>query len=250
MLYYILFFFYRLGGTMFIKEYEIKVVLPSEIFNKYKMDAIAYLDIEATGFDMEYDRIVLISLGYYLNEDEFKIIQYFAESPYEEESLLKELKKAMGSFQRWCSYNGTAFDEPFIVKKMNKFNLNFRMPSEHIDLFRMIRPFYRQLGMKGCSLKSVEQFIGIERQDEINGARSVEIYNEYLVEQDEKLKEILMLHNYEDVLNLPKIFKVINTIENGLDFKRKEKLAKKQMSLLKRNRNTNEPLKVAGSELS
>ena len=235
---------------MFIKEYEIKVVLPGEIFSKYEMSTIAYLDIEATGFDMEYDRIVLISLGYYLNEDEFKIIQYFAENPYEEESLLKELKKAMGNFQRWCSYNGTAFDEPFIIKKMNRFNLGFRMPSEHIDLFRIIRPFHKQLGIKGCSLKSVEQFIGIERQDEINGARSVEIYNEYLVEHDEKLKEILMLHNYEDVLNLPKIFKVINAIENNLDFKRKEKFAKKQMALLKSNRNTNEALKVVGSELS
>lgn len=234
---------------MFIKEYEIKVVLPGEIFSKYEMNTIAYLDIEATGFDMEYDRIVLISLGYYLNEDEFKIVQYFAENPSEEESLLKELKKAMGNFQRWCSYNGTAFDEPFIVKKMNRFNLGFRMPSEHIDLFKIIRPFYKQLGMKGCSLKSVEQFIGIDRQDEINGARSVEIYNEYLVEHDEKLKEILMLHNYEDVLNLPKIFKVINAIENNLDFKRKEKFAKKQMALLKRNRNANEALKVVGSEL-
>ena len=59
---------------MFIKEYEIKVVLPSEIFSKYKMDTIAYLDIEATGFDLEYDKIVLISLGYYLNEDKFKIV--------------------------------------------------------------------------------------------------------------------------------------------------------------------------------
>ena len=235
---------------MFIKEYEIKVILPSEIFTKYKMDTIAYLDIEATGFDTEYDKIVLISLGYYLNKDEFKIIQYFAETPCDEESLLKELKKSMGSFDRWCSYNGTAFDEPFIVKKMNRFNLGFRMPSEHIDLFKIIRPFYKKLGMKGCSLKSVEQFIGIERQDEINGARSVELYNEYLVEHDEKLKEILMLHNYEDVVNLPKIFKVINTIQNELDFKRKEKFAKKQMALLKNNMNANEQLKVLNSQLS
>ena len=103
--------------------------------------------------------------------------------------------------------------------------------------------------MKGCSLKSAEQFIGIERQDEINGARSVELYNEYLVKHDEKLKEILMLHNYEDVVNLPKIFKIINTIDKNLDFKRKEKLAKKQMSLLNRTRNTNEPLKVVSSQL-
>ncbi|MGH4139858.1 ribonuclease H-like domain-containing protein [Clostridium sp.] len=229
---------------MFIKEYEIEVVLPKEIFRKYKMDTIAYLDIEATGFDMERDKIVLISLGYYLKEGQFKVVQYFAESLSEEECILKELKKSMKNFKKWCSYNGTAFDEPFVIRKMNRYNLGFRLPSEHIDLFKIIRPFHKKMGMKNCSLKCVEKFTGIKRRDEINGAKSVEIYNEYLVKHDEKLKEILMLHNYEDVLNLPKIFKVINTIENDLDLKRKEKIAKKQMSLLNNNIHTNQPLKT------
>ncbi|MCB2292389.1 ribonuclease H-like domain-containing protein [Clostridium algoriphilum] len=233
---------------MFIKEYQIKVVLPSEIYNKYKMDTIAYLDIEATGFDMEYDKIVLISLGYYIKEGLFKIVQFFAETPSDEESLLKELKKSMGKFKRWCSFNGTAFDEPFIIRKMYRYDLGFRLPREHIDLFRMIRPFHKKMGIKNCSLKSVEQFTGVKRKDEINGARCVELYNEYLVKHDEKLKEILMLHNYEDVVNLPKIFKVINTIEIDLDLKRKEKLAKKQMSHLKNNRNSNESLKIVNSQ--
>jgi hypothetical protein len=58
-----------------------------------------------------------------------------------------------------------------------------------------------------------------------------------------------MLHNYEDVVNLPKIFKVINTIENDLDVKRKEKLAKKQMLLSKNNKNVNESLKIVNSQL-
>lgn len=233
---------------MFIKEYEIKVILPKEVFRRFKMGTIAYLDIEATGFDLENDKIVLISLGYYLNEEEFKVIQYFAETPNEEENILKELKKAMSNFKRWCSFNGTSFDEPFVIRKMYKYNLHFRLPGEHIDLFKIIRPFYKRMGMKGCSLKNVEQFTGIHRQDEISGARSVELYNEYLVNHDEKLKEILMLHNYEDVVNLPKIFNVINTIENDLDIKRKEKLDKKQMSLLKSNTNT--ALKVVNAQLS
>lgn len=233
---------------MFIKEYEIKVILPKEVFRRFKMGTIAYLDIEATGFDLENDKIVLISLGYYLNEEEFKVIQYFAETPNEEENILKELKKAMSKFKRWCSFNGTSFDEPFVIRKMYKYNLHFRLPGEHIDLFKIIRPFYKRMGMKGCSLKNVEQFTGINRQDEISGARSVELYNEYLVNHDEKLKEILMLHNYEDVVNLPKIFNVINTIENDLDIKRKEKLDKKQMSLLKSNTNT--ALKVVNAQLS
>ncbi|MBU3189481.1 ribonuclease H-like domain-containing protein [Clostridium bowmanii] len=229
---------------MFIKEYENEVILPREIFKKYKMDTIAYLDIEATGFDMERDKIVLISLGYYLKEDQFKVVQYFAESPSEEECILKELKKSMKNFKKWCSYNGTAFDEPFVIRKMNRYNLGFRLPSEHVDLFRIIRPFHKKMGMKNCSLKCVEKFTGIKRRDEISGAKSVEIYNEYLVKHDDKLKQILMLHNYEDVLNLPKIFKVINIIENDLDLKRKEKIAKKQMSLLNNNVHTNQPLKI------
>lgn len=235
---------------MFIKEYEIEVVLPSEIFRKFKMDTIAYVDVEATGFDLENDKIVLISLGYYLKGNQFKVIQYFGETPLEEESLLKEFKKAMGKFKAWCSFNGTSFDEPFIIKKMNKFNLDFRMPNHHIDLFRIIRPFHKKMGMKGCSLKSVEQFTGIKRKDEISGAKSVELYNEYLVKHDDKIKEILMLHNYEDVVNLPKIFKVINTIENDLDVKRQEKLDKKQMLLSKNNKSANVPLIVVSSKLS
>ncbi|MBU3110315.1 ribonuclease H-like domain-containing protein [Clostridium lacusfryxellense] len=234
---------------MFIKEYEIKVVLPSEIFVKFKMDTIIYLDIEATGFDLEYDKIVLISLGYYINKDQFKIVQFFAESPDEEESLLKELKKAMGRFKRWCSYNGTAFDEPFIIRKMYRYDLGFRMPREHLDLYKFIRPFHKKMGIMSCSLKSVEQFIGIKRKDEINGAIWVELYQEYLINHDEKSKEILMLHNYEDVVNLPKIFKVINTIQDDLDLKRKEKLAKKQKTLMKNNINTNEPLKRVTTQL-
>jgi uncharacterized protein YprB with RNaseH-like and TPR domain len=235
---------------MFIKEYKIEVILPSEIFRKYKMDTIAYLDVEATGFDFEHDRIVLISLGYYVKQDEFKVIQYFAEMPNEEESLLREFKKAMGNFKSWCSFNGSAFDEPFIIKKMNRWNIDFRLPSNHIDLFRIIRPFYKKMGMKGCSLKIVEKYAGIKRVDEISGARSVELYKEYLIKHDEKLKEILMLHNYEDVVNLPKIFKIINTIETDLDVKRKEKQAKKQSSFLKNEGNVKESLKIVNGQLS
>ncbi|MBU3147023.1 hypothetical protein KPL50_26575, partial [Clostridium sp. CF012] len=59
----------------------------------------------------------------------------------------------------------------------------------------------------------------------------------------------LMLHNYEDVVNLPEIFKVVNVIDNDLDLLRKEKLAKKQMSLMKNNINTKQPLKTVSSRL-
>ena len=234
---------------MFIKEYKIEVILPSEIFRKYKMDTIAFLDVEATGFDFEHDRIVLISLGYYVKQDEFKVIQYFAEMPNEEESLLREFKKAMGSFKSWCSFNGSAFDEPFLIKKTNRWNIDFKLPGHHIDLFRIIRPFYKKMGMKGCSLKIVEKFAGIKRQDEISGARSVELYKEYLVKHDERLKEILMLHNYEDVVNLPKIFKIINTIENDLDVKRKEKQSKKHNPILNSNVDEKDVLKIANVQL-
>ena len=42
-----------------------------------------------------------------------------------------------------------------------------------------------------------------------------------------------MLHNYEDVLNLPKIFKVVFKIDTGSDFAREDGITEKQLSYLK-----------------
>lgn len=219
---------------MFLKEKNSKIDVDINVLNKYKMDRIAYFDIETTGFDKEEDVIMLISLGCFLNKKSFYIKQYYAENIEEEKNVLAAFKEDLKKYNSWCSYNGKAFDEPFITNRMLKNNINdFIPPSEHVDLYRLIRPYYKQLGMERCNLKSVEKYIGINRLDKIDGGISVELYNKYLKTNDEKLKDIIMLHNYEDVLNLPSIFRVVFDIENSSEVVRDNSITEKQLRYLR-----------------
>jgi uncharacterized protein YprB with RNaseH-like and TPR domain len=225
---------------MYTKEYSEIIEIDKQIIDRYDMHNIAYFDIETTGFDKDKDYIILISLGYFNDEDRFIIKQYYAETLEDEAAVLHSFGNDLNRFKRWSSYNGMAFDEPFINRRMDKNNLVFSAPGEHIDLYRLIRPYYRQLGMERCNLKTVEKFLGVEREDQIDGGMSVELYNRYLETKEEELKNIIMLHNYEDVLNLPRIFQLIYEVENRKELVREDCITEKQLkfltSLLKKNK--------------
>ncbi|ADZ20028.1 hypothetical protein BJV85_003029 [Clostridium acetobutylicum] len=216
---------------MYINEKDIKLEIDKNIVKEYSMKSMVYFDIETTGFDREQDNIILISIGYYDVKDTFHIKQYFAEDLNEEKYVLENLKGDIENFNMWCSYNGKAFDEPFIQSRMKKYNIELTLPREHFDLYRKIRPYQKQLGLERCNLKSVEQYIGIKREDTIDGGISVELYKKYLRDKDEELKYTIMLHNYEDVLNLPKIFKILWKIKK-CDFIREDHITDKQLKYL------------------
>jgi uncharacterized protein len=218
---------------MFIREYRDEVKIEANIVEKYNMHNIAYFDIETTGFEKDKDYIILISLGYFNEEGSFNIKQYYAEELIDEVEVLYAFAKDLGKFDRWCSYNGVAFDEPFIVRRMEKNNITITLPTEHIDLYRIIRPYHKQLGLERCNLKTVEKHLGVEREDQIDGGMSVELYYRYLETREEKLKDILMLHNYEDVLNLPLIFKLIYEVETSSSIVREDCITEKQLRFLK-----------------
>ncbi|KZL91173.1 ribonuclease H-like domain-containing protein [Clostridium magnum] len=224
---------------MFIKEYNDLLDIQDDVFDCYSMMDIAYFDIETTGFDREEDSLILISLGRFIDYNNFYIKQYFAESLEDEKDILSEFEADLKKYSMWCSYNGIAFDEPFIKKRMEKHNIFFEAPKHHIDLYRRIRPYYKQLGMERCNLKSVEKHIGIQREDKIDGGISVDLYEEFLVTYEQALKETIMLHNYEDVLNLPKIHEFIYKVENNHNLIREDGITDKQLkylkSLLKKN---------------
>ncbi|WP_125153869.1 ribonuclease H-like domain-containing protein [Clostridium rectalis] len=225
---------------MFFKESEEEVYLSIDIFSKYNMQDIAYFDIETTGFDKENDKIILISLGHFLENGKFIVKQYFNETALQEEQILSRFCDDLNNMKIWCSYNGIAFDEPFIRERLTRNKIWTKLPSNHIDLYRHIRPYYKQLGINRCNLKSVEKYVGIERKDKIDGGLSIELYNEYIKTRDEKIKKKILLHNYEDVLNLPKIFNILNKIDNDKSIIREDAVTEKQVRflnyLLKKNK--------------
>lgn len=218
---------------MVVKEYNEVLGVHENVFKYYHMDEVAYFDIETTGFDKEEDSVILISLGKFKDNRNFSIKQYFAENLEDEKEILYNFRKDIVEYKKWCSYNGKAFDEPFIKKRMEKQNIMFEPPKDHVDLYRLIRPYYKQMGMERCNLKTVEKYVDIEREDQIDGGISVDLYKEFLVTSNQKLKETIMLHNYEDVLSLPKIHELISKVENNNELVRKDVITEKQCKYLK-----------------
>ncbi|AEB75465.1 ribonuclease H-like domain-containing protein [Clostridium botulinum] len=205
----------------------------ADVYKNLLVNNTIFFDIETTGFDKEKASVILISGGWFDENNKFIIKQYFAESLDEEVQLLESFKKDVSKFHAWCSYNGRAFDEPFIKKRMDINNIDFTPPQDHIDLYRLIRPYYKQLGMERCNLKSVEKYLGIDRQDQIDGGMCVELYYEFLTNKDIRLREVIMLHNYEDVLNLPFIFKLTYDVKKDNNLKREDCITKRQLDYLR-----------------
>ncbi len=208
----------------------------TKVYNHSKLggtnvENIIYFDIETTGFDKENDWIIMVSIGK-LTGSQFSIKQYFAEKPQDEKLLLDVFLKDIEHETVWCSYNGIAFDEPFIKKRMQLNNISMPLPDEHVDLYRLIRPYYKQLGLERCNLKTVERYIGINRRDRIDGGLSVDLYYEYLETNDDEIKDIIMLHNYEDVLNLPSIHEFAYRIQQDTSLIREDSITPKQSKYL------------------
>ncbi|PJZ68788.1 exonuclease [Leptospira perolatii] len=96
------------------------------------------------------------------------------------------------------SYNGVAFDIPFLEKE---FGQKFR--NLHYDLMHMLHG----LGFKG-GLKNCEKALGITRDlpFEVNGSDAVRLWWQYVQYDDQEALSLLLKYNREDVKNLELIF--------------------------------------------
>jgi uncharacterized protein YprB with RNaseH-like and TPR domain len=224
---------------MILKKYDVSIDINNNIIKKYAMDDMAYFDIETTGFDKENDSIMLISMGFFNKKGSFSIKQYFAECLEEEKYILESFLEDLSCFYRLCSFNGITFDAPFILGKIAKYKMDRSLPKEHIDLYRIIRPYHKVIGMEKCNLKYIEGYLGINREDKINGGECIEVYKAYLENNSVQLLDIILLHNYEDVLNLPKLFNVVNCIDEDKSISRENIITENQQrylnELLKKN---------------
>ena len=53
--------------------------------------------------------------------------------------------------------------------------------------------------------KSIEQFLGVHREDKYNGGQLIDVYREYLHTHEKFLFDLLILHNADDLRGMPSI---------------------------------------------
>ncbi len=243
--------------TKIIENSKVEQYIPDYIpENK----SICFLDIETDGLSHFYNKIILIGLNI-VSRKGSKVIQLFSDlnTQSDEKKLLIEMNRILNSenISVIYTYNGSTFDMPFIIKKLNYYKINnsfLNIP--HIDLIKIIRANRNYLKLENCKLKTVERLLGINREDTISGKESVLLYNEYLKTKNKGIENTILKHNFEDILYLSKILKLEDSLrseENTIISIESDSRSENTVTLLEmmnvklRNENINIKAKLLGS---
>lgn len=183
--------------------------LSDELFDR---DSI-FFDIETTGFSPAHSYVYLI--GCARRVDDFMYIdQFFAENPDEEKHVLEAFMDILSSYHTIISFNGVGFDIPFLKAKCDIYKMEEHFSEYHyLDIFKSVSELKFLLKLPNYKQKTIEDFLELSRRDEFSGGELINVYHEYVKLPDSEKEEMLLLHNYEDVLGMTDLLPVLSYLE-------------------------------------
>lgn len=229
----------------------LEAVLTSVFRNISLEDTLLY-DIETTGLNPKSSQLYLLGILLFHKKNS-ELIQYFAESVLDEEEILEQFFQLCKAKKVLISFNGEGFDNRFVesmAKSYGKLPLHLNL--KQLDLFKLIRKRKKFYGLESCSLKSCERFLGIHREDRCSGGELISVYQEYLQDKDSEKKNMLLLHNREDIQNLPALFSFLayeNIFQGNVHFQRAELLVRDEMKEKNDNHQKDNSLQIKDLEL-
>ena len=181
-------------------------------------------DIETSGLYFNQDLIISAS---FCDPDGSRLVQYFTEDPHSEHLTISAVLKELEDCDAVITYNGNSFDLPFVLARAKKYGLAQKLPMLwKIDIYLWLKHYW-QLAPKMESLrqKAVEEALGLspERTDMIDGSECIPLYSAWLRTSAEQPKELILLHNADDVRQLAAVSQKLSFLpysriafENGM----------------------------------
>lgn len=213
--------------------------VPSDIYTIGAPEDVLFFDIEATGLSARSAGLYLIGVLTYTDKN-WTLLQYFCEDVADEPAVLQAFFDLLRTKKILISYNGDGFDIPFLRHMVEQYGLRAPRPHhstalhdradcpatdgsaiddtrplysfdtvESFDLFKKFRPLKHLLGLPDLKLKSCERFLGIDREDRFTGGELIEVYFEWQKTKTPALLDTLLLHNAEDIANLPNLLPLL-----------------------------------------
>ncbi len=163
-------------------------------------DRAAFLDIETTGLSPAGAEVTMVGV---LDRGGYRA--------FLSGENLRDLPSALAEYRLVVTYNGAAFDLPFL---QHRFGRSVSAHMAHIDLMHPLR----RLGLRG-GLKGVERRLGLDR-GELTGLSGIDAVRMWRMWEDGDggARETLVRYNAEDVASLPAIAEfVFRSMARGLD---------------------------------
>lgn len=182
------------------------------IYPLFHIEKTLFFDIETTGFSTKNTKLYLIGCLYYDKSTKtFFTKQFFAKNFNDEPELLVAFFEFIKDFSFIVHYNGQGFDIPYMEAKCISYNLNHSFDKfTSIDLYKLISPIKHILKLENAKQKTVEYFLDIDREDKFSGKDLINIYLEYTKNESNELHDLLLLHNYEDIIGMVGLLPIIN----------------------------------------
>ena len=158
-----------------------------------------FFDIETTGFKASSSNVYLIGAAI-RQDDAWVIRQWIAHSPSEEGAILRAFDAFLKGKRFVVHFNGDNFDIPYLEEKYAACGLPSPFADlQSVDLFRLLRPLKKVLGLAHMNQKSLERYAGLDREDPFDGGELIRVYHRWCRERGGSDLAALLLHNMEDV---------------------------------------------------
>lgn len=192
---------------------EILFDFTNPCIQKHFTENALFFDIETTGFSAARTSLYLIGCAA-RKKDLLIINQFFAETPEEEADVLLAFLDYLKSFDTIITFNGIGFDIPYLKAKCKTFELMDPFDSyTYLDIYKYVSKFKFLLQLPNIKQKTIEGFMGLDRDDLYNGGELIDVYHSYVKTSDEESLFLLKQHNYEDVLGMPSLLPILSYTE-------------------------------------
>ncbi len=201
--------------TMIIKDYIHSITTQHKLSNyftkQYNLNELLFFDIETTGFVAKNTILYLIGVLWFEN-DTIHIRQWFNEDGFEEQLVLSSFLTFTRNFKHLVHFNGLGFDLPYLRQKATIYNIEFPLEETmtQIDMYKEIRSYKNLFALENMKQVSIENFLGIARDDEMSGKELIHVFQRYVTNKDKQLEHLLLLHNHDDLLGMTKISHIMN----------------------------------------
>jgi len=174
---------------------------------------IVFLDIETTG--LSGATVFLIGSLQYRNGD-LCLRQLFARDYSEEEGIVREFVDDLRGASALVSFNGKAFDLPFLRDRARFYGIETPIPSVHFDLLHEARRRWKKV-MPNCRLQTLERVLCSRwRTNDLPSELIPQVYHDFVRTGNAEEMPRILYHNALDLISMCEILLVI--LRGGRDW--------------------------------
>ena len=176
------------------------------VLKGYSPNRLLFLDLETCGPATS----PLFLFGVMTLDGGPRLIQGLARRYPEEEALIRAVAGLIERYPYLVTFNGKAYDLPFVQQRAIRYLLKPPRPKEHLDLFHLARRRLPNGTLPNRKLLTLERFLlGKTRRGDVPSHLIPALYHQFIKSGDARLLVNVVRHNAYDVFTMAQLLPLL-----------------------------------------